>query len=33
MTIYIEVGGHTGETADKWLREDPNRKILITWDE
>ena len=27
--IYIEVGGHTGETADKWLKEDPNRKILI----
>ena len=29
MTIYIEVGGHTGETASKWLSEDPNRKILI----
>ena len=27
--IYIEVGGYMGETADKWLREDTNRKILI----
>ena len=27
--IYLEVGGHTGETADKWLKEDPDRKILI----
>ena len=27
--IYIECGGHKGETADKWLGGDPNRKILI----